>query len=133
MTHDEAVIRAFIRPDRQARLLVLCGSAKGRPKLRAHLAHMDDLDPRFKVEIPSSQQNPAGIERLLRAAGAGDSCTLIAESSELDGKTMPLEAALREIVGSGSAAIVSCIPGFLAHYEGEEAGDRFLLQRSTGD
>lgn len=42
---------------------------------------------------------------------------------------MPLAEALREIVGSGTAAIVSCIPGSPAFYEGEEAKERFLLPR----
>ncbi len=131
MNHDEAVILSFFRPERRERFLTFARSAKNRSKLRARLAHCDDLDPKYRVPIPAAAHNAAAVEHLLRKAGAGERCFLIAEAVELDGKELPLADALLAIVGSGSAAIVSCIPGTLAFYEGEDAHNRYLLQRAA--
>lgn len=42
---------------------------------------------------------------------------------------MPVEEALRAVVGAGNGAYVSCIPGRLALYEYGEAQSSFLLVR----
>jgi len=64
---------------------------------------------------------------LLLSKNAPDVCYLISESTSLDGKVMPLEEAINKIVGSGIATIVSCIPGELAYYEGENLKNRLIL------
>jgi hypothetical protein len=43
-------------------------------------------------------------------------------------RQIPLSTALEEIVGTGYAAIISCISGQLGYYEGEEQNERYLLQ-----
>lgn len=42
---------------------------------------------------------------------------------------MPLDEALRAVVGRGMGAFVSCVPGRLAYFESEEPGSRYLLHR----
>jgi hypothetical protein len=55
---------------------------------------------------------------------------LLAEDAALDGRRMPLVDALNEVVGRGMGAFVSCLPGRLAFYEGEDTGERYLLERT---
>lgn len=128
--HAFALIRAFVVQDRRERYLALLGSARGRAKLRAALAHFRDLDPRFARSLPPPDQTPARIAALLRARGAPDECVLLAEDEALDGERRALDEALRDVIGSGMGAFVSCIPGRLAYYEGEDAGERWLLERA---
>jgi hypothetical protein len=128
--HASALIRAFIAPDRRERYLALLGSARGREKLRNTLAHFRDIDPRFARQIPPADQTPARVAALLRARGAPADCVLLAEDEALDGERLPLDDALGAVVGRGMGAFVSCIPGRLAYYEGEDAGERWLLERA---
>ncbi len=128
--HASAVIRAFVAPERQERLLELLGSVRGRVKLRAGLAHFRGLDARYVVPIPAGEQSPAAIARLLRQHGAPATCVLLSEDDALDGQTLALEEALRQIVGRGMGALVSCIPGQLAYFEGEGPRERWVLSRA---
>jgi hypothetical protein len=129
--HEEPLIRAFVRPDRRPRLLELLASSKGRLKLRSSLAHFRDLDMRFARPVEPSKQHARDIELMLRAKGAPVTCHVLSESSELDGREMPLESALRDIVGRGMGAFVSCIPGRLGYFESEEVGERYILERAV--
>src|SRR5262245_14907085 len=115
--HEEGLIRAFIRPERRARLRELLGSAKGRVKLRRALAHFADLDPRYALPIPPSNHQARDIESILRSKGAPDTCHVLAEAAELDGREMKLISALEAIVGRGMGALVSCVPGKLGYFE----------------
>jgi hypothetical protein len=45
-----------------------------------------------------------------------------------DMKTLPLLEATEKLFGSDIAHFLSCIPGKLAYFEGEEAYSRFLLK-----
>jgi hypothetical protein len=128
--HAVALIRAFIAPNRRERYLTLLGSVRGRTKLRARLAHLRDLDQRFARQIPPSDQTVARIAALLRARGAPADCVLLAEDSALDGERLALDDALTAVVGRGMGTFISCIPGQLAYYEGEEPGERWLLERA---
>lgn len=56
-------------------------------------------------------------------------CVLLAEDKTLDGRELPLDAAVSAVVGRGMGAFVSCLPGRLAYYEGEAPGERYLLER----
>ena len=77
----------------------------------------------------SAALSTARILGLLRSHGAPTECYLISESSDLDGRALPLEEALGEIIGRGMGTLVSCIPGRLAYFEGESPGERYLLER----
>jgi hypothetical protein len=129
MNPEESLIRAFVAPSRQARLLALLGSPKHRRKLTGSLAHFQALDSRFVVRIAPVQQQPADIEVLLRKHGAPDICHVLSENSALDGRDMSLGEALHAVVGRGMGTFLSCIPGQLAYFESEELGSRVLLVR----
>jgi len=80
---------------------------------------------------PSDEQTPSRLAALLRARGAPEECVLLAEDAALDGRRLPLAEALSMVVGRGMGAFLSCIPGRLAFYEGEEPGQRYILERAT--
>jgi hypothetical protein len=114
MDDSAAIISAFIRPDRAPRYLALLAKRGGREKLRAKLAHLADLDPRFATPLHGREAPPEGLERLLRAKGAPASCYCLSENDELDDQELPLGAALDEVVGYGMGTFISCLSGRLA-------------------
>jgi hypothetical protein len=59
--------------------------------------------------------------------GAPDTCYVISEDDDLDGKEMPLAEALKTIIGRGIGTFLSCVPGRLAYFEDEEC--RWILER----
>jgi hypothetical protein len=126
---DAAFIRAFVAPTKRERIVELLSKPKRRREVLRTLAHFGDLDPRFCVRIPSTEQSGSGIARLLRKRGAPAECYLISEAIDLDGKRMPLPDALERIVAYGMGTLLSCIPGRLGYYEGEARGERYLLER----
>jgi hypothetical protein len=92
---------------------------------------MRDLDSRFARLIPPSTHTLLDLARLLRSRGAPATCVLLAEDAALDGTELPLDDALEAVVGRGMGAFISCLPGRLAYFEGEEAADRYLLERAN--
>jgi hypothetical protein len=136
--HEEATIKAFVVHDKQERFLLFAASPKNRKKLTRELGHFCWFDNRYSTPVswtvdPNRKlwdrhvQGIANIIRLLRSKGAGQSCWGISENVEIDGKLLPLESALESVVGSGMGSILSCIPGKLAYFEGED--ESLLLSR----
>ena len=129
---EQATIGAFIdRPQRQ-RALSLLKRKKARQKFRDMLAHKLILNKKNSILIPSNKQNIDSIIRLLGEKGAPDECYVISEDPHMDGTNQQLTNAIDQIIGSGNAAIISCIPGVLGFYEGEDKNTRYLLY-STKD
>lgn len=129
MNEEEALIRSFVVKQKRDRLIEFLSSQKQRRKATATLAHFRDLDQRFVVRLRSNEQSPESIARALRQRGATDTCHVISESAELDGKRLSLEVALEQVVGQGLGTLLSCVPGALGYFEGEGPGDRCILSR----
>lgn len=128
--HEEAVIRAFILPTKRERFIEFLATAKNRKKFTDSLPHFRSFDPRFASPVPwnpsSDGKLPArydqgieNIKRLLQSKGAGPTCWVISEDPAIDGKELELGEALRYLCGRGGT-ILSCIPGKLAYFEGED-------------
>ena len=128
---EEALVRAFVVPAKQQRLLELLANPKRRRDALRTLAHFRDLDTRYTVAITPGQQSAAGISGILRARGAPAACYLVSESADFDGRTMALSDALDAVVGAGYGTLVSCIPGRLGYYEGEGPSDRRVLSHGA--
>jgi hypothetical protein len=126
---EELTARAFVSEQRRARILTLLSTERGRTKLRARLAHCDCFDDRYATPIPPDRHDPASIAALLRSLGASADCRMLAEADSMDGRTMSLDDAVKALVGHGAGAVVICIPGRLAYFEGEGPADRFVLSR----
>jgi hypothetical protein len=125
--HEEALIRAFIIPQRQSRYLELLPNPRRRRDVTRELAHFKHVDTRFTVSIAPSQRGYAGILDILRSKGAPDTCYALSEDDELDGKELPLSELLKKIVGYGMGTFLSCLPGRLAYFEDED--ERWILER----
>ena len=137
---EEALVRAFIVPERRARYLDRLASPKARQAFIAHhFHHMTDLDPRFARLIDPhmplvvfEKRREMHVERifeLLQDAGASERCYVISASSDLDGQEANLLETLDAIVGWYDGTFISCVPGKLAYFEGEGLNERYILQR----
>ena len=129
--HEEAAIRTFVAPAKQERFLGFLTSPKRRKKLTRELAHFRWLDPRFvspltwklDPKLNLAEGHAQGIENivhLLRSKGARQTCWVISEDSEMDGKELRIEDALEHAIGNDMGTILSCLPGRLAVFVGED-------------
>jgi hypothetical protein len=71
------------------------------------------------------------ILEMLQQRGAPEHCYVVSESDGLDARTLPLKEALGLIIGISTGTLVSCIPGRLGYFEGEDRGERFILEREA--
>lgn len=69
----------------------------------------------------------AQIHDLLVAAGAPATCFVLSDTDD-DGHERPLRQALEDLIWSG-AGLISCVPGRLGLYVGEEGSSVIVLRR----
>jgi hypothetical protein len=129
VAHETAVVDAFVVSSKRDRVRELLAKPKRRRTILDSLNHQAPLDPRCMSKIPPREHFTIRIESLLRAKGAPEMCHVISADPTLDGKAMPLRAALDDVIGCGNGTIISCIPGRLAYFEGEDPGERYLLEQ----
>jgi len=129
MDAERALIESFVVPWKRERYVEMLTSPKRRKKFLRGLYHFPDLDPRYCVAILPAVDGAAGIAVLLRRLGAGDICHVISTDATLDGRSMPLDEALAQVAFSYEGTLISCIPGKLGYFEGENMGDRCILKR----
>ncbi len=131
--HEAAFIRAFIIAAKQERLVELLAKPKRRHDVLKTLFHFTDLDPRFLTKVSSAEETGSGIEALLRARGAPEFCYAISTDEYLDGKTVTLRDAITRITRrTGHGTLLSCVPGRLGYFEGEDPSARYVLERRGG-
>ena len=129
MDHETALVNAFVLRERRARVIELLRNPRRRIKVLNQLYHFRDLDPRFLVSVPPVRQHAEAIATLLAERGAPAECHLISTNPKLDGRNLPLGVALAQIVGVGDGTLISCVPGRLGYFEGED--ERFILARAA--
>lgn len=136
--HEDSTIRAFVQRDKQERFLGFLSNPKNRKKFTGLLAHFRWFDGRFATPIPwkvdpslklweRHVQGIENIQRMLQTRGAGQTCWVISEDPAIDRQELDLSAALRHVSGRQIGTILSCIPGRLAFFEGED--ETLLLSR----
>jgi hypothetical protein len=127
--HERGLSR-FLVGEWRARFRESLAPGKRRDTSRSQLPHLTHLDPRFAT--PTGESASALVAQL-REKGAEDSCYLLSEDPELDGRELPLAEALAVIVDGGTehATFVSCVPARLAYFHGAAPGDRYLLELPT--
>ena len=129
--HEEGFVETFVSRDRRDRVRGQLRNHKRRRKYLDRLNHTPDLDDRFLYKVPPPQQHVSEILALLRKRGAPESCFAISGPDGLDRTELPLEEALSAVVGRGIGTVLSCLPGRLAYYEGEDAGERYILEKAA--
>jgi len=125
--HEVAFIKAFIVKEKQERLLALVQNKKSRKKFCLLLAHNIEINTKFTHPLKKEGDNGGQVHGLLKKHGAPDICHIICENSKYDNKEMQLKEALHELFTTDFGCIISCIPGKLAFYQGEDAFSRVLL------
>lgn len=128
--HEEKTIAAFFLKAKQDRYRFLLGNPDPRKRNKGldRLNHCADLNPVYATWLPSN----ADVARLLRQEGSPEEVYVISETESIDGKVLPLEEAICETESGGWGTIISCIPGQLAYYYGEEGETRAILKRKPG-
>ena len=120
----------LVAPPQQRRLQTLLElGAKRRPDVRSLFDHAITLDPRYAKPLAGGQQFPDKVWSLLLAHGAPPTCYIISSSQLLDGQHMPTAAGLAAVMGSGNGAFISCLPGKLGYFEGEDRGGGRIVWR----
>jgi hypothetical protein len=105
------------------------GHPKHRRKFTDELAHFKWLDDRFAHPIPPSiAHTSAELVQLLRKKGAGQTVWVISDDKVIDAKEMLLVDAMTHIWGKEIGTILSCVPGKLAFFAGEEMKSERLLE-----
>ena len=127
---EAAMFRAFLETGQARRFIALQKVKRGRDKILRYLPHNMYFIGECCVYLVSNQQSASEIAKNLRGRGAGESCYVMSDDPDMDGRVVPLKQALGSIVGFGYGTLLSCIPGRLAYYEGESLKDRHLLVRA---
>jgi hypothetical protein len=128
MHHELLLISSFVYKERQDRYKNLIATSKGRKKFRTYIAHFKDLDSKNYTLI-NNCQSYLQLYHLLKSNGAPDTCYLISEHSDYDMKNLHLLQATENLFNSGISYFISCIPGKLIYYEGEELHQKILLSK----
>ena len=128
--HEQEFVECFVQSARRERVRLGLANPKKRRKFVDEFAHHGTyiLAPECLRNIKPSLQHPDSIYAILRGLGAPDTCYLVSEDRNFDGKEMELLAALKQIVGYGMGTVISCLPGRLGYFEGESR-ERYILQK----
>lgn len=129
MSRESEFISRFVSSAKRGRYLSLIQSRKGRKKFVDALDHFHDLDARYARLVPTNVQTIKDVEAVLKQKGAPEYCHVISSNAEIDDRELLLGEALQKIIGMGSGTVVSCIPGELAYFEGEEQNERYVCFR----
>lgn len=127
--HEELLADNLIASEKRPRFKALVKSKKGRAKLRQRLAHNIGFEKQCLTEVPPKLHTADQISSLLAREGAPQKCYVISEDARIDGQILDLAVALHAVVGSGMATLISCIPGELVYYEGEDMGYRLVIRK----
>lgn len=120
---EDETLKAFVASPKRDRLLFLLGSPKRRAQGLDALNHFPHWDPRFALPVDPS----ADVLARLRLLGAPSDCHVVSNSSELDGRDMPLAQAVDACENDPFASILCCLPGELAFFFDEAAAPRIRI------
>jgi hypothetical protein len=129
--HEQGLAR-FLRSNRRARFLAMLADARMRRTLQRELAHFEGrLDSRYaRPRCRRKQERHLdSVYLVLVEAGAPATCFVVSDG-RLDGREVSLREAVDELMPTG-AGLISCIPGRLGLYVGEDGSSVWVLSRDT--
>jgi hypothetical protein len=129
--HEQEFVRSFIQKERRERCYFLLSDPSRRREFTSKLAHFNWLDERFATSVPGRMAHTSmELVSLLKQHGAGPIVWVISEDRAIDGCALPLQEAMDSIWGRFMGSVLSCVPGKLAFYRGEEMKSERLLKHS---
>src|ERR1700761_9705070 len=108
---EARMISAFLKTNRAERWEEVLARPNGRKKFLARLCHENDISADCMTPIPHLQRLAPAVYERLRKLGAPETCHVISDSHEIDGKDMPLQTALEQVVDRLAGTILVCVPG----------------------
>ncbi len=127
--HEQEFVQAFIQRERRERCSFLLSDPSRRREFTAKLAHFNWLDDRFATPVPGSMAHTSEeLVLLLKQFGAAPLLWIISEDRSIDGRALDLQEAMDSIWGGSMGSVLSCVPGKLAFYRGEEKKSELLLK-----
>jgi hypothetical protein len=126
--HEIGFVSSFVIRERRKRYLSLLGNPKRRGKALNRLNHSQDVDLSRARQVPPGCIGES-LEEMLEQMGAGETCYVIADASDMDGQTLPLKEALWRASVHGFGVELSCVPGCLCFYKPESPTSGFILER----
>jgi hypothetical protein len=132
--HYEALV-VFMTPEWRPRFRQTFENERLRDKIRGELYHFEShLDPRYARFLEMRQMKADRWHRevhdLLVRLGAPFSAIVFTPSDDLYGEQRPLAEAVPDLL-FGGVGMISCLPGKLALYVGEDGSNVILLRRSS--
>ena len=127
MNHEQSFVAAFIKRTKRDRYREMLSKPQLRHKFTGQLAHFKDIDPRYRLPIPSNLLFAGNTARELQKRHSPSVVFAVSEDATLDQTEIPLVDALRIVIGRGMGTVLSCIPGRLAFVETED--ERYILER----
>jgi hypothetical protein len=115
---ENKFIQGFANPEKRERFMLFLSKPKTRNKFTSALAHFKDLNLNLFERLNKSERHII-LERARHLSGQ-NLCYLISENAELDGKTLPIEDALDETLGSGYGTIILFGDVEMVYYESED-------------
>lgn len=122
-------IKSFIIANKQNRMIELLSNKKRRYKILSEIYHFKHLDPKYSYKIPPDLQTSKQLYELLIKKGALDICYIISPDQRYDMKEIELNKIIEIIINAKISAFISCVPGQLGYFEGENPGERYILER----
>ncbi|UOR06109.1 hypothetical protein MUN82_03190 [Hymenobacter aerilatus] len=97
------------------------------------LAHFtSELDMKYCKQIPSRYQYADYVIEEIKGLTKSAECYIMHESSDLDGKWMNIEEAIKQILGSNLGAFVIVDNGDIIYHESENIKERYIGVRREG-
>lgn len=128
---ERSFVERFICNERRDRYLTFLKSRKHRGKLLDRLNHSLDYDPALAKELPSGSRTDAGLTTVLRSLHVADTCHLVADGNEFDGRELRLERGVAELLANFLGAVLICPPKPIAVYKEEDPGRLLLLSEES--
>jgi len=124
---ERQFVEKYIDPSKVDRYLMKLKGRKHRAEITDRLNHALDYRPEFARLIPSSERNQDMLLELLRKKRTADTCYIMADGNENDGRELRLELAIEELLGNAFGMVLICPPIPIALYKEEDIGDMLLL------
>ena len=128
-THEYEFVRSFVIKNKKNRFLDFLQNPKRRKDIIKELPHFKYFEDRYIKRISGKDENANYIYSFLIANGAIEECYIISENRNLDERFIGLEFAIKETLGKGFGTIISCKPGCLIFYVGED--ERFFCMKES--